>query len=299
MATEQLQIQWLPGITVYFAVIDSGGNFRDFADAKFKALNSYAVNGVTNAGAGSGAFRVATDITAQLTVGNKFRVRGSTGNDGIYTVRSGSAFSGGNTTINVAEAVPNATADGTVDLVATPSIAATEFTAPGGSAKSFYNASIDLAALHPGGDIAQYSVSAYQKLGSFYIPSTDTVLGYPSGLEVEFGAKGRGTWELEVNAAFTSTAGTEVRISAALLRDGRRVLLETLAPAATLAVAVREWGASVDLFTIAATTVIATGTFELNQLSPGYTADRTYRYTFTLVENSNTWTFTRIMPNHG
>lgn len=299
MSIEQLQIQWPPGITVYFSVIDNVGRFRDFADNTWKLLTSIAVNAVTTGGVGAGAFRVAGDQTALLTTGNKLRVRGSTGNDGIYTVRAGSAFAGGNTTINVAEAVSNATADGTVDLNATPKIAATEFTGPGGSAKSFYNASVDLAGLYTAGLVAQYSVSAYQQLGTFAVPATDTVLGVPASLDVQFGSKGTGKLDLEFNAAFTTTAGSEVRLTAALTRDGSRVPLETYAPAATLAVAVREWGASVDLFTVAATVVNAVGTFELNKLTPGYTADRVYKYTFTLVENGNTWTFVKVAPNHG
>jgi hypothetical protein len=299
MSTEQLQIQWPPGLTVYFCVIDTAGRFRDFADNTWKLLNSFAVNGVTSAGAGASAFRVAGDQTALLTTGNKIRVRGSTGNDGLYTIRAGSAFAGGNTTINVVEAVGSAVADGTVDLVATPNIAATEFTGPGGSAKSFYNASVDLATIYTAGLVAQYSVSAYQRLGTFAVPATDTALGFPASLDLQFGSRGTGKLDLEFNAAFTSTAGTEVRLTATLVRDGLRVPLETYAPTATLAVAVREWGSGADLFTIAATTVNAVGTFELNKNTPGYTADRVYKYTFTLIENSNTWTFVKIAPNHG
>ena len=77
----------------------------------------YAITGVTTGGAGAGDFDVSGDQTSKLEVGAKIRVRGSTGNDGVYTIRSGSSFGGGNTTINVEEAVGDATVDGTVDLL--------------------------------------------------------------------------------------------------------------------------------------------------------------------------------------
>lgn len=299
MSTESIEIQHTASKNVYFSVFDTSGNARDFADNTFKALASHAVNGVTNGGAGASAVRVATDITASLTVGKKIRVRGSTGNDGVYTIRTGSAFSGGNTTINVDEAVPSATADGTVDLNATPYLTATERTGPGGSTKSLYVGSIDLTALHKNGSIGHYTLHAYERAGSAPVPLTDTVLSYPEALEVQFGELGRGVLGVSFDGAFTTTAGTTVNFLVALLRNGVRVALETIDAAATCALAVREQGASSDLFTIAATTVNSVGVFDLTKASPGYTADRVYKYTLTIVENGNTHTFVDVLPVHG
>lgn len=85
---------------------------RDIASLAIVQANS-------TGGPGAESFEVAGDQTAQLVVGAKLRVRGSTGNNGIYTIRAGSAFSGVTmrTTINVEENVASAVGDGTIDLL--------------------------------------------------------------------------------------------------------------------------------------------------------------------------------------
>lgn len=298
MSTLTLWRQHTAAATVYFSLFDMLGRARDFADDTWKALASHAINAVTVAGAGSAAIRVATDITSSLTVGKKIRVRGSTGNDAVYTIRSGSAFAGGNTTINVDEAVSDATVDGTVDLNATPFLAATERTGPGGAA-SVYTADVDLLDLHNHGAIGQYIVYAFSQAGADPVPASDTVVGSPEELVVQFGEVGRGTLSVAFDGAFTTTAGTTLRLIAALQRNGVRIELETIDPAATCALAVREHGSGSDLFTISATTVNADGIFELSKATPGYTADRVYGYTITIVENGNTHTFFDVFPVHG
>jgi sulfatase-modifying factor enzyme 1/putative metal-binding protein len=69
----------------------------------------FAVNGVTP----PSQFQVAGDQTATFTAGTLFACRGSTANDGNYTVAS-SSFAAGNTTITVGETIADATADGTL-----------------------------------------------------------------------------------------------------------------------------------------------------------------------------------------
>jgi hypothetical protein len=293
-----LRIQDTAGHNDYFSIIDPTGKFFDFADNTLKALLSKAVNGVNAAGAGSGWFKCATDVTASLTTGKKIRIRGSTGNDGVYTIRAGSSFSGGNTQINVSEAVPNATANGTIDLNATPYLTATEQTDPGGSS-SYYIASLDMTLVHTSGDLMDFAIAAYTPVGTFPVPATDTIIGTPERLQLEYGFEGSGRIELKFNPVFESTAGTTFDLCASLSRNGYRIPLETYAPAATLALAVRQYGAGADLFTIAATTVNALGRFELTKASPGFTADRLYWYRATLVENGNTWVFEDTVPNHG
>lgn len=72
------------------------------------------VTGVTIGGAGAGEFKVAGDLTARYLAADVLIVKGSTNNDGIYTISAGgSAHAGGTTTIPVDEAVA-AVADGTV-----------------------------------------------------------------------------------------------------------------------------------------------------------------------------------------
>lgn len=78
-------------------------------------VSQYAVNLATVGAPGGGSFRVAGDVTSQFNAGFRFTVVGSTGNDGVYTVKNGgSSFSAGNTTIPVKENVPSAVADGSV-----------------------------------------------------------------------------------------------------------------------------------------------------------------------------------------
>jgi hypothetical protein len=76
---------------------------------------SYAINLATVGAAGAGSFRVPGDVAVGFPAGFRFTVAGSTGNDGIYTVKNGgSTFATGNTTIPVTQAVVSAVADGSV-----------------------------------------------------------------------------------------------------------------------------------------------------------------------------------------
>jgi hypothetical protein len=78
-------------------------------------ISEYPINLATTGIPGSGSFRVATDVSSQFNAGFRFTVVGSTGNNGIYTVKNGgSTHSGGNTTIPVNEAVASAVADGSI-----------------------------------------------------------------------------------------------------------------------------------------------------------------------------------------
>ena len=87
--------------------------FRNAAKAMVwqgKCGLSHAITGVST---GSKTFSVATDITGLLTVGERIRVAGSTGNDGWYTIVS-MAFDAPNTVITVVETPADATVDGTL-----------------------------------------------------------------------------------------------------------------------------------------------------------------------------------------
>jgi hypothetical protein len=92
---------------------------HDFGlEHKRKGINR-GITGVNTGPAGSASFLVSGDITGELFVGEKIVLSGSTGNDGAFTVRAGSSFNSmigmfGQTTVNVVEAINNATADGTI-----------------------------------------------------------------------------------------------------------------------------------------------------------------------------------------
>jgi hypothetical protein len=75
---------------------------------------THNISAVTVGGAGSGEFKVAGDETARYIASDTLIVKGSTNNDGEYTVSAGgSSEAGGTTTIPVDEAVA-AVADGTI-----------------------------------------------------------------------------------------------------------------------------------------------------------------------------------------
>lgn len=80
---------------------------------------SKAVAGVASGAAGVGSFSAGGDVLAKLIEGEKLRVSGSTGNDGTYTIRAGFSYDAvtDRTEIPVDEAVPDATADGTLTIV--------------------------------------------------------------------------------------------------------------------------------------------------------------------------------------
>lgn len=172
----------------------------------------------------------------------------------------------------------------------TPGIALTERTNEGGVGKSAYTGSLDLAAVNKGPTATGYSLSFYERAGGSPAPLTDAVLTYPYVFTVQCAEIGDFPISVEFMPCFTTTAGTTVRIAAKILRAGKIVPVATLDPTATLALAVREFGAGADLFTVAATTVGADHVFEMTQASPGYTADRLYKYTATLVQNGVTLT---------
>jgi hypothetical protein len=63
--------------------------------------------------AGAGVFTIAGDVRQHFPIGFRFTVVGSTGNNGVYTVRAEPTFST-NTTIPVVQAVASAVVDGTI-----------------------------------------------------------------------------------------------------------------------------------------------------------------------------------------
>lgn len=105
-------------------------------------------------------------------------------------------------------------------------------------------------------------------------------------------------WGVEVEEAFTTTAGVETRLIVSVHKNGLRQDVYALDPTATCALAVREHGAGSDLYTISATTVGSNGKFELTKSTPGYTTDRVYDRIFTVVISGTTRTFSIPVPVH-
>lgn len=181
----------------------------------------------------------------------------------------------------------------------TPGIALIERAAAGGGSKSLYTGSFNRATVNNTATVGQYSLTIFSQAGGSPAPVTDAAVSSPAAFEIRFGEPGGLQVRHQIDGCFTTTAGTLIRLMVQLLYDGQRVALETVDPTATCALAVREHGAGADLFTISATTVNAAGIFELSKTNPGYTADRLYKYTLTMVVNGVTLTFTDFLPNQG
>lgn len=125
--------------------------------------------------------------------------------------------------------------------------------------------------------------------------SSDVAITVPNQLIVQFGQIGEKEIVCGLDAVFTSTAGTELRLLSWLERGGQTIPLA----AGSCTVTVREHGAGVDLFTVTDAAPNAAGHFELTQSSPGFTADRVYRALVVIAENSTTWTTTHTLPVFG
>ena len=82
-------------------------------------VTTIGIAAVTTGVAGAGSFEVATDVSLKFTKGTKIVVYGSTGNDGVYTVKADATYPDSNTIITVEEAVADATADGDITGVVT------------------------------------------------------------------------------------------------------------------------------------------------------------------------------------
>jgi hypothetical protein len=86
----------------------------------------WATDNITVADAGAagvGKLTIAGDKTAQYLVGDTITVAGSTGNNGTYTLATVTAVAGPATEMTFAEAIPDGTDDGTMQLNACPTIA--------------------------------------------------------------------------------------------------------------------------------------------------------------------------------
>lgn len=86
-----------------------------FKGAAASFVAQFTINLATVGAAGLGSLRVAGDVAIHFPAGLRITVVGSTGNDGIYSVKNGGAtFAAGNTTIPVDQAVASAVADGLI-----------------------------------------------------------------------------------------------------------------------------------------------------------------------------------------
>lgn len=181
----------------------------------------------------------------------------------------------------------------------TPYAACTEQTAGGGSGKSAYTVTINLALLNKTLDTSRFWITLYERAGGSPAPLTDTAITYRSPFSVQAAEIGEDALDIEFVPCFTSTAGTTMRALVTVTRNGKPVDVYTLDNAATCTITAREHGAGSDLYTTSATTVSSNGDFAVTQSTPGYTSDRVYQHTVAVAVNSTTTTFRLPVANFG
>lgn len=82
-------------------------------------VTTIAITVATIGAAGAGSFGVSGNVITQFTKGTKIVVYGSTGNNGVYTVKADATYADTTTTITVEEAVVDDTVDGNITGVVT------------------------------------------------------------------------------------------------------------------------------------------------------------------------------------
>ena len=116
--------------------------------------------------------------------------------------------------------------------------------------------------------------------------ATDAVTEIQSGLATSAEVTAGDVVVCRYGAAFTSSAGTTLRASAWLERNGQIVVL----PSGSCTLAFRENAAGSDLFTMTDAAPNAQGIFEMSQASPGFTSDRLQIATVTIIDDTAaTW----------
>jgi len=88
------------------------GSLDVAAAATAQCLGERAITGLNQV---NQTFDIAGDWTGHIDLGDAVVVAGSTGNDGTYTVAT-ATYAAGTTTIEVNEAIPDATVDGSITL---------------------------------------------------------------------------------------------------------------------------------------------------------------------------------------
>lgn len=93
--------------------VDNNSKYGGVVIRKTPILVNTLIGAITVVSQLNQKFTIAGNHTATFVASDIFTVQGSTGNDGTYTV-VGAALVGGNTEIEVVEAIPDATADGDI-----------------------------------------------------------------------------------------------------------------------------------------------------------------------------------------
>lgn len=172
----------------------------------------------------------------------------------------------------------------------TPYVTATERADMDGTSFSHYTATVNLANVN-----YDASMEIYWKTYDNVAPAdTDVAVSAISSMWVTFGEITNAKPNLVVYSTVNvkSTAGSTAQVKCWLELDGTKIDLITADAAVTGTVAVREHGSASNLFSKALVVGdIPTGAkvLEAEQASPGFTDDRAYQVTGSIVINGTTY----------
>lgn len=176
-------------------------------------------------------------------------------------------------------------------ISSTTHIVCTERALEDGTGKSAYTASVDLSNINSTFVLKDYVIKAFNNASPV---AEDVSISETESFSVQVSDLGRRIIEPELGEAFTTTAGTEIRLSAYLKVDGERYILPGTA---SCTLTVREHGSGVNLYS-ETETANAQGRFELSKNNPNYTADRLYNHSVAISVDSVTFTKDFDVPNY-
>jgi hypothetical protein len=183
----------------------------------------------------------------------------------------------------------------------TPTFALTEEATRGGGQLSGYAATIDLAKLNKSLSAMRFSVALYERAGGSPNVTSDRLLTERE-LVVLAAEEGDVPITVELVGCNTTTQGAEIRYLATVKRNGRRLDVHALDPAATLALSAREHGAGASHFSAAAVTVRTDGDFEITVTATPPAAvlvgDRGYQHTAILTVAGEAFQTRTTMANY-
>lgn len=176
----------------------------------------------------------------------------------------------------------------------TPYKAATERTGVCGSGRSSYTVNLDLAAVNSKAYSRFYRIKWYT--GSAPATTVNPVKDEDVML-IRNGNAGWREWIAQCELSVKSTAGSTAQVSVWLEDGGEKVAVGTLDGATTASLVVREHASGANLFTKSLVAGdLHNHIFEAEQASPGFTDDRQYLLTASVVVNGVTFSTTHCRP---
>lgn len=174
-----------------------------------------------------------------------------------------------------------------------PYLAATEYPNAGGSGKSQYIASLNLATINNTAALVDVTVIAFEQAGGSPALATDEPRSQPNGFTIQYGREGSNQIGIHCGISTDSTNGSYLEVQAWLESNGEVIPLTS---SATCTCYVRQIDAEADGIEITAVnfgSVNAQYIFVHSKSNPSLEPDRQYRAKFTITEGGSSWSTTK------